>query len=749
MSAELLTKLPSSDRWARIESRAGRVVLLLVAVVGYVVAAAYHAVVFLNSLPPALGLEIGYNVVVLASFAALWLLLSHVFRRRQPSPARTFWTTLLLGVLFVGVGWGLAFIGRPADLTVASAGFDYETGVPLTLATVVKMNLLGPLEVAFAFIILLRFRDLVLFKRTRTSERNWHLMLVLMSLAALFMFMKAPQAEWHWFDGLVMVPAVVFMVINSFRLSWIVYLSFREKMITIGLTLLLLAMLVVGMSVGGDSLLPGASTYLSYYSQPLNLFKTLALVFGILYCTTAFLSLLFHLPTTGDFQRKADEMAAMHSLTHLVSQVFDSERLLTTIAASPVDAGTANATWLAVPDVQSGSLRPRIVATHNIDPAQVQELVDTTAIYQELVSNGEPILLEQASADHRVTARPGEGLGSLLVLPLIARDEMLGALFAAREVAYGFEKDDVEAMTVFAAQAALALDNARLFEERVEKERLARELSIAREVQRKLLPQHLPALDGLSIAASSVAAQEVGGDYYDLYRLDDRRLSFIVADVSGKGTSAAFYMAEMQGIYKAVTPIAPSPCDFLIHANRALTGSLEKNVFISVLYGILDLEDESLTLARAGHCPAATINLNGEARFMRTKGLGLGLDTGEIFDRTLVAEKVRLEPGDVFVLYTDGVVESRSPDGEEYGYDRLLDTLREHRHEDADELHASLLEDLNRFIGRPQYSDDMTLLVLKWHGIDLAVASEQPEAATEGHAPSPAVVDESPETSVP
>jgi serine phosphatase RsbU (regulator of sigma subunit) len=749
MSAELLTKLPSSDRLARLESRAGRVLLLLVGIVGYVAAATYHVVVFLNGTPPPLGLEVGYNAVVLASFAALWLLLSYVFRRRQPSPARTFWTTLLLGVLFVGVGWGLAFIGRPADLTVASAGFDYETGVPLTLATVVKMNLLGPLEVTFAFIILLRFRDLVLFKRTRTSERNWHLMLVLMSLAALFMFMKAPQAEWHWFDGLVMVPAVVFMVINSFRLSWIVYLPFREKMTTIGLTLLLLTMLVVGMSVGGDSLLPGASTYLSYYSQPLNLFKTLALVFGILYCTTAFLSLLFHLPTTGDFQRKADEMAAMHSLTHLVSQVFDSERLLSTIAASPVDAGTASATWLAVSDVQSGSLRPRIVATHNIDPARVRELVDTAALYQELAASGEPLLLEQASADHRVTARPGEGVGSLLGLPLVARDEMLGALFATREVAHGFEKDDVEAMTVFAAQAALALDNARLFEERVEKERLARELSIAREVQRKLLPQHLPALDGLSIAASSVSAQEVGGDYYDLCRLSDRRLSFIVADVSGKGTSAAFYMAEMQGIYKAVSPIAPAPRDFLIHANRALTGSLEKNVFISVLYGVLDLETEVLTLARAGHCPAATINLNGEARFLRTQGLGLGLDSGEVFERTLMAEEIRLEPGDVFVLYTDGVVESRSPAGEEYGYDRLLDTLRAHRHEDADELHASLLADLNAFIGQPQYSDDMTLLVLKWHGIDLAVAPETPEAAAQHHPPPSAVVDESPETSVP
>ncbi|MCH7646618.1 MAG: SpoIIE family protein phosphatase, partial [Nitrospinae bacterium] len=188
-----------------------------------------------------------------------------------------------------------------------------------------------------------------------------------------------------------------------------------------------------------------------------------------------------------------------------------------------------------------------------------------------------------------------------------ARNEALGALFVAREVTHGFEKDDVEAISIFAAQAALALDNARLFEEQIEKERLARELAIAKEVQHKLLPQCLPSLEGLTLAASSVSAQEVGGDYYDFVQLDDQRLAFIVGDVSGKGTSAAFYMAEMQGVFQSVSHIAPDPQDFLTHANRALANSLEKNVFISVIYGVLDLKKEEIVLARAGHCPAAMI----------------------------------------------------------------------------------------------------------------------------------------------
>jgi serine phosphatase RsbU (regulator of sigma subunit) len=122
------------------------------------------------------------------------------------------------------------------------------------------------------------------------------------------------------------------------------------------------------------------------------------------------------------------------------------------------------------------------------------------------------------------------------------------------------------------------------------------------------------------------------------------------------------------------------------------------------------------------------INLNGEARFIRSQGLGLGLDRSGLFRQSLVEETIRLQPGDVFVLYTDGVVESRSREGQEYGYERLLSALRENRHEDAPELHRSLLHDLDEFLEHTEYDDDMTLVVLKWHGIALAAREEEEEA---------------------
>jgi serine phosphatase RsbU (regulator of sigma subunit) len=710
--------------WARSASTRHALVLLL-AGTAYVVGVAYHMVGVAKPEPGNI-MQAAYHVVVLICYVLLYLYLSERFRKRPASSVRVFWTPLFAGFILIGVAYFVGRFGRPSDLDLAptaALGLDYETGRPLTLATVFKVNILSLAQGAFAFLLLLGFRDLILVKRTKISQRNWYIMLGFMVLASLLTFMKDPRAELNLLQRLAIVPAVGFMVLNSLRLSWIVYLTFREKMMSIGLSLLLalVLMTIIGLTdeaLLGDSIgMPENFTFLRFYSYPLSVFISLVLIFGVLYCVTAFLSLLFHLPTTSDFQQKAGEVAAMHSLTTLVSQVFNPDRLYSSIAASPVDAGAAHGAWLAVADTRSGSLKPRIVAVHRLPEDRLGEMVDYASLYNEVSASSQPLMLDQAAADRRINVRPGDGLGSLLVIPLIARSDTLGALFVTKEVSRGFEVDDVEAISVFAAQAALALDNARLFEERLEKERLERELAIAREVQQKLLPQRLPTIPGLSVAASSVPAQEVGGDYFDFIELDDHRTGFIVADVSGKGTSAAFYMAELQGIFKSVSRMVSSPSAFLEHANAAIGRALERNAFISVIYGIIDVRLEKIVIGRAGHCPAATIDLAGNSRFLRSQGMGLGLDRGELFSKSLVEETLDLNPGDVLVLYTDGVVESRNSTGDEYGYDRLLRVLCENRHEEAHDLHGVLLSDLQVFLGGRAYEDDMTVVVMKWKGV--------------------------------
>ena len=728
-----------------LRSRFSRVVLLIVVVASFVVGFTYQTLTMQRGEPFPYLITVLQNVAVLLGFAALWTLSAQQYTSRKSSPARIFWTMLLFGIAFIAAASFITSIYRVADaelIDAFKAESEFYDGIPRSFVTVLRSTILSFLGILFAFYIVYRIRELVLFKRTKTSQRNWNLLMGTMALAALTFFMKPPQdQEPNALQIIGLLPAVGMMVINSLRASWIVFLNFREKLISISLSLLLLIFLAISLDLTPipSPYFTDLLVYIQYYNTVLNIFVFLSISFGILYCTASLLLLLFHLPTTGDFQRREHERAVMHALTDLVNQAFDSEKLYSKIASSPVEAGSAETSWLAVANLQTGSLRPRIVATYNISSSRVERLVDVTAIYNEVSSQRSPTLLGDAPTDHRISVRPGDGLGSLLAVPLTTREEILGVLFVTKDVIYGFEKDDIDSIQIYAAQAAIAMDNARLFIERIEKERLTRELDIAREVQRKLLPQKVPDLPGVTLAASNVSAERVGGDYYDFLQLDDDRLCFIIGDVSGKGASAAFYMAEMQGIFQSVGRLAAHPNDFLKHANAALASSLDKNVFISVIYGLLDLKKEEFILGRAGHCPAAMINLNGEARYLRPSGIGLGLDHGELFDRALKAERISLQPGDVFALYTDGIIESRNSQGEEYGYERLLQALQNYRYEDASGIHSALLNDLNQFLGHEHYDDDMTLVVMKWHGIQLSASSSssRKEASIQVHAEQP------------
>ncbi|MDX1532497.1 MAG: PP2C family protein-serine/threonine phosphatase, partial [Rhodothermales bacterium] len=224
----------------------------------------------------------------------------------------------------------------------------------------------------------------------------------------------------------------------------------------------------------------------------------------------------------------------------------------------------------------------------------------------------------------------------------------------------------------------------------------------------------------------------VCGDYYDSVDIGDGCFGVIVGDVSGKGTSAAFYMAELKGIFQSASKLTRSPAEFLVRANEALAGSLGKNAFITAVYGVLDPEAGTFTVARAGHCPVALARSGGPVELIRSGGLGLGLDRGPLFQKALQERELRLHPGDVFVLYTDGLTETRDRQGEEYGYERLQEAIGRHRHREPDALRDALLHDLRRFAGHAATDapdDDLTLVVLKWAGVPARTAPSGDGAA--------------------
>ncbi len=255
----------------------------------------------------------------------------------------------------------------------------------------------------------------------------------------------------------------------------------------------------------------------------------------------------------------------------------------------------------------------------------------------------------------------------------------------------------------------------QLMAEQAEKQRLEEELRIAREIQMSLLPgEGLVKVRGLRVAALCLPAAEVGGDYYDLLPLGETRMGVLVADVSGKGTSAALYMAELKGLVLSLSRIYDSPARLLCEANRIRSANMDSRSFVTMTYAVVDSAARCMRYARAGHSPLIQLQArSGRTRMLAPAGLGLGLDGGPRFDRILEEAEVRLEPGDFFLFFTDGLSEAMGPGAELFGEGRLRGILEGASGLGSEELKQRILDEVRGFVGDAAPQDDLTLVVLK------------------------------------
>lgn len=248
-----------------------------------------------------------------------------------------------------------------------------------------------------------------------------------------------------------------------------------------------------------------------------------------------------------------------------------------------------------------------------------------------------------------------------------------------------------------------------------EKLRLDEELGIARRIQRSLLPPSTPKIDGLCIADLCEPALEVGGDYYDFFQLGPRQLGVLVADVSGKGTSAALYMAELKGLVLALSRTHRSPRALMLELNELLADHLDNRSFITMTYAVIDLDAATLTMARAGHTPLLYVS-KGQSYVVVPDGMVLGLrlpGAGKRFGDIIKEHTQSIGDGDVIVLYTDGITEAMNADDELFGDEALSRVVRAHSGLDSAGIRERILRDVRAFVGDAEPHDDMTMVVVK------------------------------------
>ena len=247
-----------------------------------------------------------------------------------------------------------------------------------------------------------------------------------------------------------------------------------------------------------------------------------------------------------------------------------------------------------------------------------------------------------------------------------------------------------------------------------ERERFLKELEIARSIQMRFLPATPPVFPKLDIACLCKPTMEVGGDYYDFIRHDDSRLGVVIGDVSGKGVSAAFFMTMAKGIIKALSRINPSPKSLLSDMNSVFYENTPKEIFISLIYGFFDVENNTLIFARAGHNPLIVRkSVGGTPELLNPAGLAIGLEKGDIFSATIEEKALPIQAGDVFMFYTDGISEAMNKNGDEFGEERLSQLVSQYAQESAHAILDKISHEVTHFANGAKQHDDFTMVVVK------------------------------------
>lgn len=248
----------------------------------------------------------------------------------------------------------------------------------------------------------------------------------------------------------------------------------------------------------------------------------------------------------------------------------------------------------------------------------------------------------------------------------------------------------------------------------VENERLKRELEIASRVQMSFLPKQTPRMEGLEISSICLPASEVGGDYYDFIEMGDGRLGFAIGDVSGKGVSAAFYMTLTKGFLRSLSRTTWSPAQVMIEMNKLFYQNVERGHFISLIFGILDLPGRKMTFARAGHDPIFWYRAEQEhLERLLPPGIALGLEPGDIFSEIIREQIIDVEPGDLFVLYTDGFSEAMNEYANEFSEERLAQSIKRLADLPTDQILAKIKTQVAHFVGHTPQHDDMTMIIMR------------------------------------
>ncbi len=418
--------------------------------------------------------------------------------------------------------------------------------------------------------------------------------------------------------------------------------------------------------------------------------------------------------STGELNHLSSEhLQMLYAITQTMTSSLDFDEVLNTVMDSMMQISKAQRGFLVID--ADGALSVRVARNIGGSDLDSDSSYSSTVVNQVLESR-QPILTNNALLDEKYKTSDSivmRGLRAIMAAPMLVKDRLVGVVYVDASMRSSmFTQDDLHLLVAVAGQAAVAIENARLYRVAVEKGRMERELQMAREIQESLLPRRMPRFQGYELAARWLAAQEVAGDFYDLFLLPDESLGVVIADVSDKGAPAALFMAAARSMIRSHAFAGMSPQQTIAATNDLIVDDAATGMFVTIYHSVFERGGRSRHI-NAGHNPPLLYrHATGEISFMPRGGRAVGWFP----DNPLTTFDLLLEPGDVLVYYTDGITEAESPTREAFGDERLIAALRAHVDLPAGELIACLEEAVRAFCCDVPPFDDITLCVLRYVG---------------------------------
>ncbi|MBY0425870.1 MAG: serine/threonine-protein phosphatase, partial [Cytophagales bacterium] len=546
------------------------------------------------------------------------------------------------------------------------------------------------------------FKRMALYNRSIHLERYWAVYEYIIFFLFVFNFFSPDIFQPGYY--VVLVPISIYGLILSFNVKWVAYLNSKLKWRSLLLMFLLLAMaLIFAYSVFQHS----------YYSNPAVdparlVFLVAVMVFIICYSVVSHLVVLFNLPTSSVFEQKFEEVMSVQRLSESFLEGKTEGEMYGILSETSMATVLADGCWIESEDSE------KIILLSGLTVSEVENVKNCLTM-AEREGDSDLFIVKSLKESVKNSRFKYTKYASLVMLSLHSQKGKLARIYLVKEVRDGFDLEMVNILKTYVAQAAVSIENLRLLEKALQNERYATELVTAREVQKRLLPNGLIENEDFSMVAFCKTSEEMGGDYFDYFSLGNGRFAFVLGDVSGKGTSAAFNLAQVKGIFQALVQLNLPPIQFMSMANAAIGRCLEKSSFVTLTYCLVDSNTKTMEMVRAGHCPALVYSSqSNSSSFYRQKGLGLGILRGKDISTHLENVNYSYGDGDVVLLYSDGLSEARNPGGDEYGYDRIKNFVDFNHHLSTSEMQDKLIKEIEEFTHNDLSRDDLSFMVVKF-----------------------------------